>query len=99
MKCRPPNNRAPTKEEISNCQPFLKLQIKIINPKIIVCLGAIAVQSLLGKKEPISSLRGQWFHYENAKILATFHPSYGLRVGTKAKDQICEDLQTAINEL
>jgi uracil-DNA glycosylase len=59
LKCRPPKNRRPKKQEIENCAPFLRLQIKIINPKIILCLGDVAAQHLLKIEVPISHLRGK----------------------------------------
>jgi DNA polymerase len=95
VKCRPPNNRVPTDEECSNCRPFLELQLKIINPKIIVCLGTTAANNILGVKAKISQLRGTWHSYKNppvaADVLATYHPSYLLR-NPKAKSDVAADM-------
>lgn len=98
LKCRPPGNRTPLPEETQNCRPFLNLQLKIINPKFIVCLGACASQNLLGIKMPMSQMRGQWFEYNGIKVLCTWHPSYGLRVSS-AKHEIYKDLMLLVEEL
>lgn len=96
LKCRPPNNRPPTPEESANCRPFLELQLKVINPKFIVCLGNSAAQSLLQMPISISSIRGTWFDYKtdfvDAKVICTFHPAFLLRQPEKKKDS-WDDLQ------
>lgn len=97
-KCRPPNNRPPTETECNNCRPFLELQLKIINPQYIVCLGNTAAQNLLKTSERISCLRGQWFSFNNIKVLCTWHPSYALRNKT-AKFEIYQDLMLVVNDL
>ncbi|MEW6087517.1 MAG: uracil-DNA glycosylase [bacterium] len=79
LKCRPPNNRDPEPDEINNCEQFLKQQIEIIQPEIICSLGRISAQALLKTQAPISRLRGQFFIYENIKLIPTFHPAYLLR--------------------
>jgi len=79
VKCRPPGNRVPTDAEADNCSGFLKLQIKVIQPKVIVCLGATATQYLLGVDTPISRLRGTWQKYNGIPVMPTFHPAYLLR--------------------
>jgi DNA polymerase len=103
LKCRPPNNRVPTSEEAKNCEPYLKMQIKIVNPKFIVCLGATAMKYLLNIDQPVGHMRGRWFDYNDghvkAKAMITYHPSYGLRTGDKGKEAIFEDLQTLVNAL
>lgn len=102
LKCRPPKNRRPTEVESSNCEGFLKLQLKIVNPKIIVCLGATAANNLLKIDSPIGQLRGRWFKYEegvvNADVICTYHPSYLLR-NPSAKQDVWEDMQTLANKL
>lgn len=98
LKCRPPNNRKPTEEEAKNCRKYLDLQIKTINPKFIVCLGATAAQNLLGVETSISALRGTWYNYLNSRVLCTFHPSYALRQDY-AKHEIYKDIMVVINEL
>ena len=73
IKCRPPRNRMPAKEEVAACLPHLQRQIRLIAPKIIVCLGALATQTLIDDKARVSVVRGQWFERYNARIMATFH--------------------------
>ncbi len=103
LKCRPPNNRVPKPEEAKNCEPYLKAQIKIINPKLIICMGASAMKYLLKIDQPVGHIRGKWFDYEDAhvkaKVTVTYHPSYGLRAGDKAKEAIFEDLEAALDAL
>jgi uracil-DNA glycosylase len=84
VKCRPPQNRVPTKEEAAACRPYLEAQISFIKPEIILLAGSTAVQHVLQLKEPISKIRGKWFEYRGAKVMPIFHPSYLLRNDTKA---------------
>ena len=91
--CRPPNNRTPTSEEAKNCRVFLNLQLGVIQPDFIICLGACASQNLLGTEERIGNLRGKWHEYKGMKVLCTWHPSYALRGGKVVKQQIWQDLQ------
>jgi DNA polymerase len=79
VKCRPPQNRNPEPDEVASCEPFLKRQIDLIQPRIIVGLGKFAVQSLLQSKTPITRLRGNWHQYHGIKLMPTFHPAYLLR--------------------
>lgn len=99
-KCRPPQNRTPTAQECFNCLPFFKLQLRIVNPKYIVCLGNVAAQNVLGRDDNISSLRGQLYDYEDgplkAKVLCTYHPSFLLR-NENAKEDVWEDLQLLLS--
>jgi len=85
VKCRPPNNRKPLANEVSECIPWLTQQIKLIKPKVIVLAGSTAVQSYLNVDEPISKLRGTWIIKENIKFMPIFHPSYLLRNPSKEK--------------
>ena len=98
LKCRPPLNREPTEEEACNCRPFLELQIQLVSPKIIVCLGSVAAQNLLGITTPISYLRGNWQEYKNIKVMPTYHPAYLLR-NPEMKKYIVSDMQKVIKEL
>jgi DNA polymerase len=84
VKCRPPQNRVPTKQEAETCRTYLESQISLIKPRIILLAGATAVQYVLQLKDPISKIRGQWFEYRSAKAMPIFHPSYLLRNDTKA---------------
>jgi len=79
VKCRPPENRNPEPDEVEACEPFLRRQLELIGPEVIVALGKFAVQTLLRSKTPITKLRGQWFDYHGIKLLPTFHPAYLLR--------------------
>lgn len=79
VKCRPPGNRLPTPAEATACRPYLLEQIRLIRPRIIVCLGALATQALVDPQARITKVRGQWFERNGAKILPTFHPAAVLR--------------------
>jgi uracil-DNA glycosylase family 4 len=92
VKCRPPENRTPEKDEISTCMPFLLRQLSNINPKVIVCLGSVAAQALLNTNKSISHFRGQWLDFRGAKLMATYHPAYLLR-NPHAKPEVWADLK------
>jgi uracil-DNA glycosylase family 4 len=79
VKCRPPMNRVPERDEIETCSPFLFRQIEAIKPRLVCCLGAPAVRTLLGIKEGITKIRGQFYDFAGTKALATVHPAYVLR--------------------
>ena len=80
LKCRPPQNRTPIPCEKNACFHFLKQQIEIVNPKVIILCGSCAMSMFLKDKLPISKVRGQWFDYDNGiKMMPIFHPSYLLR--------------------
>ncbi|MDP2304011.1 MAG: uracil-DNA glycosylase [Ignavibacteria bacterium] len=79
IKCRPPGNRTPTSEEMDTCIPYLKKQIGLIQPSLILCLGLTAAQGILKKKDSLTNLRGQIFSFENAKVMVTYHPAALLR--------------------
>jgi DNA polymerase len=99
VKCRPPKNRKPDLEEMSRCMPFLNEQLAIIKPRVIVALGATAVQGLLGTSEGITRLRGQWKLYRgNIPVMPTFHPAYLLRT-PQAKREVWKDLQEVLRQL
>jgi len=92
VKCRPPENRLPEKDEIATCSPYLIRQLDVIKPKVICCLGACAAQTLLNTTQGISRYRGEWFDYRGAKLIATYHPAYLLR-NPPAKSEVWKDLQ------
>ena len=98
VKCRPPENRNPESDEVASCEPFLKKQIDLVRPKIIVALGKFAVQTLLQSKAPITKLRGQWHSYHGIKLMPTFHPAYLLR-NPADKKLVWEDIKKVIQEL
>jgi uracil-DNA glycosylase len=92
VKCRPPENRTPEKDEVATCLPFLLRQLTNINPKVIVCLGSVAAQALLNTNKAISHFRGQWLDFRGAKLMATYHPAYLLR-NPHAKPEVWADLK------
>lgn len=98
VKCRPPENRAPLPAEMEACLPYLRQQIQLIKPRIIIGMGATAVKGLLGKTAGISRLRGTWQAYEGIRLMPTFHPSYLLRDPSKKKE-VWQDLQKVLKEL
>jgi uracil-DNA glycosylase family 4 len=98
VKCRPPQNRNPEPDEVASCEPFLKKQIELIRPKIIVALGKFAVQALLQSKVPITRLRGNWHTYMGIKLMPTFHPAYLLR-NPADKKLVWEDIKKVMKEM
>jgi uracil-DNA glycosylase len=92
VKCRPPENRTPLPDEVATCSPFLLRQLEFIRPKIIVCLGNVAAQNLLGTNKSISHFRGQWFDFRGSRLIATYHPAYLLR-NPAAKSDVWTDLK------
>ncbi len=99
-KCRPPDNRKPTREEMDTCLPFLKRQIAILKPKVIIAMGATAVEGLvpLPEGETISKVRGQWLKFEGIPLMPTYHPAYLLR-NPAMKRPVWEDLKTVLGFL
>lgn len=91
-RCRPPGNRAPEPDETALCKPFLKREIAVVRPRVIVVLGATAAQNLLETKVPIGKLRGQFHDYLGTKVMPTFHPAYLLRDPHK-KREVWEDMK------
>ena len=98
VKCRPPDNRTPERDEMETCGPFLFRQIEAIRPKVIVALGATATKALLNVNEPMSALRGRWHDFRGTKLIATYHPAYLLR-DPRQKPEAWKDLQMAMKEL
>jgi uracil-DNA glycosylase family 4 len=79
LKCRPPGNRNPEPDEVEKCTPFLKQQIALIQPKLIIAMGRFAAQTLLASDATIASMRGRVFRYEGVPLIVTYHPAYLLR--------------------
>ena len=98
VKCRPPQNRAPEPDEVETCSPYLVRQIETINPKVMVCLGAVAAKTLLQTTRGITQFRGQWQEWRGRKLMATYHPAYLLR-NPPAKADVWKDLQKVMVEL
>jgi uracil-DNA glycosylase family 4 len=110
IKCRPPNNRTPERDECEVCSPFLMRQIAAIKPKVIVALGAVAAKSLLAMNDSMSNLRGRWYDFRpagvrsndpewsGAKLAVTYHPAFLLR-DPRQKKEAWKDLQMVMKEL
>ncbi len=98
IKCRPPNNRTPERDECETCSPFLMQQIKVISPKAIVALGAVAAKTLLAVNAPMSELRGHWYDFRGTKLAVTYHPAFLLR-DPRQKKETWKDLQMVMKEL
>jgi DNA polymerase len=99
VKCRPPNNRKPEPAEMATCMPYLQEQLELLQPSVIVALGATAVQGLLGTTEGIMRLRGKWKLYKGRiAVMPTFHPAYLLRT-PNAKREVWDDLQAVVRQM
>lgn len=110
IKCRPPNNRTPERDECETCSPFLMRQIAAIKPKVIVALGAVAAKTLLAMNSSMSQLRGQWYDFRptgvrsndpswsGSKLAVTYHPAFLLR-DPRQKGEAWKDLQMVMKEL
>ncbi|MDP2829552.1 MAG: uracil-DNA glycosylase [Sulfuricellaceae bacterium] len=98
VKCRPPGNRNPEADETSACAPWLARQIELIQPKIIIALGKVAAQCLLGSEATIASLRGQVHNLNGTPLIVTYHPAYLLRSPTD-KSKAWEDLCLAVRTM
>jgi uracil-DNA glycosylase family 4 len=98
VKCRPPSNRTPEKDECDTCSPFLMRQIDVIKPKVIVALGAVAAKNLLAVNDSMVNLRGRWYDFRDSKLLVTYHPAYLLR-DPRQKKETWKDLQMAMKYL
>jgi uracil-DNA glycosylase len=98
VKCRPPDNRQPEPDEVATCSPYLLRQIDVIQPKVIVCLGATAAKTILNTTRGISQFRGEWLEWRGRKLMATYHPAYLLR-NPPAKADVWKDLQKVMAEL
>ena len=100
VKCRPPGNRDPERDEVAACKPFLIKQLKAIRPKVIVALGKPAASTLLGRNVAITKERGTWHEFEGMKLMLTYHPAYLLRAYTRENRQaVYEDMQKVLEVL
>jgi uracil-DNA glycosylase len=98
IKCRPPGNRAPERDECETCSPFLMRQIATIKPKALVALGAVAAKTLLAINAPMSELRGKWYDFRGTKLAVTYHPAFLLR-DPRQKKEAWKDLQMVMKDL
>ena len=92
VKCRPPGNRTPERDEVDTCEPFLLRQLAFIRPEVIVALGSPAFQCLLRTREPITRARGEWREWNGIKVMPTFHPAFLLRSPEK-KREVWDDMK------
>lgn len=92
VKCRPPGNRLPEADEVEKCLLHLKEQIRLIDPPLIVCLGALATRNLIGGHDTLTRLRGRWYEIEGRQYMPTFHPAALLRDSSK-KRPVWEDFK------
>lgn len=98
VKCRPPENRNPEPDEMDACRPWLRRQIELIQPKVIVTLGRFALQSTMQQSLAISSARGRWLTLGDVKVMPTYHPAYLLR-NPSAKKEVWSDMKQVMSEL
>jgi uracil-DNA glycosylase len=98
IKCRPPENRNPEADELDACRPFIRRQVELIKPKVIVTLGRFGLQSLTEKGYGISAVRGKWLEYNGIKLMPTYHPAYLLR-NPAAKKDVWADMKKVMAEL
>ncbi len=100
LKCRPPGNRDPRPEETLRCQPFLARQIELIGPRVVLALGRISAQTLLGSDQPVGRLRGRWHELGSGSVAlrVTYHPAYLLR-SPDQKARAWEDLTAVARRL
>jgi DNA polymerase len=98
IKCRPPGNRTPERDECETCSPFLVRQIATIKPKVLVALGAVAAKTLLAINAPMSELRGKWYDFRGTKLAVTYHPAFLLR-DPRQKKEAWKDLQMVMKDL
>lgn len=98
VKCRPPNNRDPSAEEAERCLPYLRRQIELVAPEVILCVGRIAAQRLLGREDTLARMRGRVHSFDSVPVVVTYHPAYLLRSpGEKRKSWA--DLKLALEVL
>jgi uracil-DNA glycosylase len=98
IKCRPPGNRTPERDECETCSPFLMRQIAVIRPRVIVALGAVAAKTLLAINAPMAEFRGCWYDFRGTKLAVTYHPAFLLR-DPRQKKEAWKDLQMVMKEL
>jgi DNA polymerase len=95
-----PGNRKPKLEEMQTCLPYLREQIDIIQPKVLVALGATAMEGLTGSTEPMARLRGRWHDFQGTPLMATYHPAYLLRnQSLSEKRKVWEDMLLVLERL
>ncbi len=97
-KCRPPDNRAPQPDEMEICGQFLSRQLAVLKPKAICALGGTSAKALLGTKEGVTKMRGNWYKWRDFPVMVTYHPSFLLRAyNVEAKREAWEDLKKVLH--
>ncbi len=100
VKCRPPQNREPERDEIDACLPFLERQITSVAPRVLVALGRPSTSTLLGRAVSITAVRGKWFEYRGVPLMPTFHPAYVLRRYTpEVRRQVWDDMKEVLRKI
>jgi uracil-DNA glycosylase family 4 len=98
IKCRPPGNRTPERDECETCSPFLMRQIDVIRPKVIVALGAVAAKNLLGLNDSMANLRGRFYDFRGTRLAVTYHPAFLLR-DPRQKSEAWKDLKMVMKAM
>jgi DNA polymerase len=98
VKCRPPGNRDPQPDEVAACRGFLEKQIALVQPRVLVALGRVAAQTLLGNETPIGRMRGRWYRIQGVPAMVTYHPAALLR-NQALKRPTWEDMQQVRDRL
>jgi len=98
VKCRPPKNRVPEPAEVNACAGFLAAQIGIVQPRVIVTLGKLAAETLLGEAVAITRTRGYWKRWRDIPLMPTFHPAYALR-NPREESRMVADFQAVVERL
>jgi uracil-DNA glycosylase family 4 len=98
VKCRPPGNRDPQPDEVAACRGYLERQIELVRPRLLVILGRVAAQTLLGNESPIGQMRGQWYQVRGIPTMITYHPAALLR-NPALKRPTWEDMQQVRDRL
>jgi DNA polymerase len=98
LRCRPPENRNPTEEEVENCRQWFEGQLRIIRPEYIVCVGSVPTKALFPDAASIGKMRGKFYEFMGAKVLCTYHPSYLLR-NPDAKKYVWEDMKLLLADM
>jgi DNA polymerase len=98
IKCRPPGNRKPERDEVAACRQFVERQLDAIRPRVLCALGSTAVETLLGSRESMGSLRGQWYEFHGIPLMVTYHPAFLLRDPSR-KSETWADLKKILAHL
>jgi uracil-DNA glycosylase len=97
-KCRPPDNRTPTDDEMENCRPFFAKQLEVLQPEYIVCLGVVPMKALFPQAKSVGKMRSQFHTYEGKKVVVTYHPAYLLR-NPDSKRQVWDDMKMLLADM